>query len=63
MVLKTPFLISDDEVWDKFDKIWDVIKYKPGIKFYSQPVYEYRYLKDKVREFDGVIKTNFLDNE
>ena len=63
MVLKTSFLINDDEVWDKFDKIWDVIKNKPGIKFYSKPVYEYRYLKDKVREFDGVIKTNFLDND
>ena len=22
------FLIKDDEVWDKFDKIWDVIKNK-----------------------------------
>ena len=56
------FLIKDDEVWDKYDKIWDVIKDKLGIKFYSKPVYEYKYLKAKVREFDGVIKTNFLDN-
>ena len=22
------FFIKDDEVWDKFDKIWDVIKNK-----------------------------------
>ena len=26
-------------------------------------VYEYRYLKAKVREFDCVIKTNFLGND
>ena len=26
------FLIKDDEVWDKYDKIWDVIKDKLGIK-------------------------------
>ena len=57
------FLIKDDEVWDKYDKIWDVIKDKLGIKFHSEPVYEYKYLKTKVKEYDGVIKTNFLDND
>ena len=39
-----------------------MIKNKLGIKFNSEPVYEYKYLKAKVREFDGVIKTNFLGN-
>ena len=57
------FFIKDDEVWDKYDKIWDVIKNEPGINFDSEPVYEYRYLKAKVRKFDGVIKTNFLGND
>ena len=57
------FLIKDDEVWDKYDKIWDVIKNKLNIKFHSEPVYEYKYLKAKVREFDGVIKTNVLGND
>ena len=56
------FFIKDDKVWDKYDKIWNVIKNKLGIKFHSEPVYEYKYLKAKVREFDGVIKTNFLGN-
>ena len=57
------FLIKDDEVWEKYEQIWDVIKNKLGIKFHSEPVYEYKYLKAKVREFDGVIKTNFLGND
>ena len=57
------FLIKDDEVWDIYDEIWDAIKNKLGIKFHSEPVYEYKYLKAKVREFDGVIKTNFLGND
>ena len=57
------FLIKDDEVWDKYNKIWDVIKDKLRIKFHSEPVYEYEYLKAKVKEFDGVIKTNFLGND
>ena len=57
------FLIKNDEVWDKYDEIWYVIKNKLGIKLHSEPVYEYKYLKAKVREFDGVIKTNFLGND
>ena len=56
------FLIKDDEVWDKYDKIWDVIKNKLNIKFHSELVYENKYLKAKVREFNGIIKTNFLNN-
>ena len=32
------------------------------IKFHSKPVYDEKYLKTKVREYDGVIKTNFLGN-
>ena len=56
------FMIEDDEVWDKYDKIWNVIKDKVGITFHSEPVYEYKYLRTKVREFDGVIKANFLGN-
>ena len=27
------FLIKDDEVWDKYNEIWYVIKDKLGIKF------------------------------
>ena len=61
MVVKTSFFIKD-EVWKKYDKIWDAIKNKLGIKFHSEPVYEYKYLKAKVREFNRVIKTNFLGN-
>ena len=40
-------LIEDDEVWDKYDEIWDVIINKLGIKFHSEPVYENKYLKLK----------------
>ena len=39
-----------------------MIKNKLGIKFHSKPIYEEKYLKVKVKEFDGVVKTNFLSN-
>ena len=54
--------IKNSEVWEKYEDIWDVIKNKLGIKFHSEPIYENKYLKAKVREFDGSIKTNFLGN-
>ena len=57
------FLIKDDEVLDKYNKIWDVIKKKIGIKFHSKPFFDETYIKAKVREFDSKIKTNFLGNE
>ena len=59
-MVKTSFFIKDGEVRDKYDQIWDAIKDKLGINFHSEPVSEYKYLKAKVREFDGVIKTNFF---
>ena len=40
-----------------------MIKNKLGIEFHSEPIYEQKYLKAKVRELDGVIKTNFLGND
>ena len=54
------FLINDDEAWHNTMKF--VMRLKLGIKFHSELVYESRYLKAKVREFNGVIKTNFLNN-
>ena len=56
------FLIKNSEVWEKYKGIWNVIKNMLNIKFCSQPIYENKYLKTKVREFDDSIKTNFLGN-
>ena len=57
------FVIKDDDVLDKYNEIWDKIKETLSIKFLSMPVYDEKYIKAKVREFNGVIKTNFLGDE
>ena len=57
------FLIKNDRVLHKYNKIWDKIKETLNIKFHSMPVYDEKYIKAKVREFDGVIKTNFFGDE
>ena len=59
MAAKHVFLIKDDDVLDKYNKICDKIKNKLNIKFHSIPVYDETYIKAKVREFNGVFKTNF----
>ena len=57
------FLIKNDRVLDKYNTISDKIKETLNIKFHSMPVYDEKYIKAKVREFNGVIKTNFLGDE
>ena len=54
------FMVKDDNVLDKYNKIWGKIKDNLNIKSLSMPVYDKTYIKVKVREFDGKIKTNFL---
>ena len=53
-------LIKDDEVQEKYKQIWDVIKDKPVIKCHSLPVYDMKYLKTKVREYDDMIKNKLF---
>ena len=36
----------------------NTVKLRTSIKFHSEPVYDEKLIKAKVREFDGVIKTN-----
>ena len=57
------FVIKDNDVLDKYNEIWDKIKNKLNIEFHSMPVYDEKYIKAKVSEFNDVIKTNFLGDE
>ena len=57
------FMLKNDDVLDKYNEIWGNIKTDLKIKFHSMPVYDEKYIKAKVREFNGVIKTNFLGDE
>ena len=56
------FIVKNDDVLDKYKKIWDKTKkkLKKNIKFHSMPVHDETYIKTKVIEFDGKIKANVL---
>ena len=51
------FFVRDDNVLDKYKKIYDKINESLNIKFHNKLVYNQKYLKAKVREFDNVVKT------
>ena len=57
------FMVKNDNVLGEYNEIWDKIREKLNIKFHSMPAYEEKYIKAKVREFDGVIKTNVLGDK
>ena len=57
------FVVKDDDVLDKYNEIWDKIKMDLNKKLHSMPVHDEKYIKAKVREFNGVIKANFLGDE
>ena len=54
------FVIKDNDVLEEYNEIWDKIKNKLNIEFHSMSVYDEKYIKAKVSEFNDVIKTNFL---
>ena len=56
-------IIKGDDVLDKYNEIRDKIKERLNIKFHSILVYDEKYIKAKVIEFNDVIKTNFLGDE
>ena len=60
---KMSFVIKDDDVLDKYSEIWDNIKKTFSIKFHSMRVYDKKYIKAKVREFNSMIKTKFLSDK
>ena len=57
------FVIKDDAVLNEYNEIWGKIKETLNIQFHSVPVYDEKYIKAKVREFNGEITTNLLGDK
>ena len=53
------FMIEDDSVLFKCNEIWNNVKKRLNIKFHSMPVYDEKYIKAKIKEFNGVLNKNF----
>ena len=53
------FMVKDDDVLDKYNKMWDKIKEKLTIKFHSMPVYDKTYIKAKIKELTVKLRQTF----
>ena len=57
------FKNEDESVYSKYNEIWNTIKKLLNIRFHSQPIYDDKYIKTKVKSFNGVLNTLFSDNK
>ena len=57
------FNIEDENVYLKYTEIWNKIKDMLNVKFYSQPIYDDKYIKTKVKTFNNMINTLFSGDE
>ena len=57
------FKIEEESVYLKYNDIWNKIKNTLHIKFHSQPIYDDKYVKTKVKTFNDMINTLFSGDE
>ena len=53
------FKIEDEDVYLKYNEIWNKIKSILNIKFHSQPIYDDKYIKTNVKTFKNSMNTLF----
>ena len=56
-------MVEDDSVLFQYSDVSNKIKEFQGIKSHSNPIYDEKYIKAKVKEFNSVVNINFLGNE
>ena len=57
------FKIEDESVYLKYAEIWNKVKNILNVKFHSQPIYDDKYIKTKVKTLNNTINTLFSGEE
>ena len=57
------FLIKDNELLEKYNEIWEKVKNSIKKEFECEPVFNEKYLKAKIKAYNGKINTNFHNNK
>ena len=55
--------LADDDVILKYNKIWRKKKKVISVEFDNQPVYNEKYIKNRVKTFGDKVITKFTNNE
>ena len=56
------FVTDDKEVYEKYNKIWNVVKKLLKLKFTVNPVRDDKYILAKLKIFNKISRTTFTDN-
>ena len=62
MVEKMSFVTGDEEVYEKYNEIWEVVRKLLKVKFTVGPVRDDKYLIAKLKIFNGINRTTFTNN-
>ena len=57
------FLTKDAELLEKYNETREKVKNSTKKEFESEPVFTDKYLKAKLKSYQGKINTNFHENE
>ena len=57
------FFVKDDELLEIYNETWEKVKNSIKKEFDSEPVYNEKYLKAKIKSYNGRINTNFHNNK
>ena len=56
------FVTDDEEIYEKYNEIWEVVRKHLKIKFTVGPVPDDKYIVTKLKIFNGTNRTTFTDN-
>ena len=56
------FVTDDEEVYEKYNEIWEVVRKLLKVKFIVGPVRDDKYLIAKLKIFNGINRTTFTHN-
>ena len=56
------FVTDDEEIYEKYNEIWEVITKFLKVDFTVGPVRDDKYLVAKLKIFDGINRTTFTNN-
>ena len=56
------FVTDDEEVYKKYNEIWEVVRKHLKLKFTVSPVRDDKYVIAKLKIFNGINRTTFTNN-
>ena len=56
------FVTDDEEVYKKYNEIWEVVRKRLKVKFIVNPIRDDKYIIATLKIFNGINRTTFTDN-